>query len=599
MRRLLPAIMMSIATVATGIWLWYAVVTMPHMVALPLDAPQVVGIWGREDTGAWSNGHTHMTVNALANLPWRRVSWMWRQPAGTPLHATISTPAHTLAVTQTVPEWRTVHLLIPAHTTHVIIQSTTMRVAGDRRDLGPLLYAPKVTALATPPWYAGAFSLDLWLPCIAVLCWVWRGRWWGVFACASIMSVYGALVWLESRNGLQHTTLWLDATGRYVSTVLIGVWAWRSRYRQIAEAPAQGRRLGLDIMRAIAVLCVVFAHFTPLMFVEWSRTADLYRWTLYLGAVGVDIFFALSGYLIGGILWRVLPTIHERTVLHRFWVRRWLRTLPAAYVSAVVIWVVAAPQHVDQYLASILMVGNFNPWLPSSENAQWWSLSAEELFYLIFPLLLYYAARRWPTQALFIGTLGVFTGIMVLVRLWMLWFLPLAVVGNIEIVSYARLDSMVWGVLLLWMRRQHPARFMQLAQLGYAPGVVVMSAGIMLMLDNTRWYYVALALGHTLITAGAALLIPAFEYVHTTGWKRLDAVCVWIALVSYSAYLYHPMMEQFLLRRFGMATSWQMLIGLLVAYLGLTFASAWLSYRVVELPVLRWRDQRYPDTSAG
>ena len=59
------------------------------------------------------------------------------------------------------------------------------------------------------------------------------------------------------------------------------------------------------------------------------------------------------------------------------------------------------------------------------------------------------------------------------------------------------------------------------------------------------------------------------------------------------------MMVQFLLRRFGMATSWQMLIGLLVAYLGLTFASAWLSYRVVELPVLRWRDQRHPDTSAG
>lgn len=599
MRRLLPAIIMSVITLATGVWLWYAVVTMPRMIALPLAAPQVVGIWGREETGAWSNGDTHLRINALSDVPWRRVAWMWRQQAGTPLVATMSTPERTLAVTQTAPVWRTVHLLIPARTTQVIIQSTTMRVAGDRRDLGPLLNSPTVSALGAPSWFAGAFSLDLWLPCVAVLWWLWRGRWWGVGACAAIMPVYGALVWLESRNGMQHTTLWLDATGRYLSTILICIWAWRSRQRQIADTPASGRRLGLDMMRAIAVLCVVFAHFTPLMFVEWSRASDIYRWTLYLGAVGVDIFFALSGYLIGGILWRVVPHIHERAVLHRFWVRRWLRTLPAAYVSAAVIWLVAAPLHVDQYLASILMVGNFNPWLPSSENAQWWSLSAEELFYLIFPFLLYLAARRWPTRTPFIATLAVFTGIMVLVRLCMLWLLPVAVVGNIEIVSYARLDSMVWGALVLWMRRQYPTLFTQLAQLGYAPGVVMMSAGIMLMLDRERWYYVALALGHTLITAGAALLIPAFEYVRTSGWKRLDAVCVGVALVSYSAYLYHPMMAEFLLRQFGVATSWPMLAGLLVAYVALTFVSAWLSYRLIELPVLRWRDQRYSDTSAG
>jgi peptidoglycan/LPS O-acetylase OafA/YrhL len=57
--------------------------------------------------------------------------------------------------------------------------------------------------------------------------------------------------------------------------------------------------------------------------------------------------------------------------------------------------------------------------------------------------------------------------------------------------------------------------------------------------------------GHTLITVGAALLIPAFEHLHTVGWNALDRLFVGIALVSYSAYLYHTMMETWLVRQFG------------------------------------------------
>lgn len=595
MRRLLPAILMGILVLVTGLWMWYALVTMPGNVVLPLATPQVVGIWGPEGDGAWSNGDTRMTTTAFAPIPWRRITWMWRQQAGDALQVTVTTATQPLAVVATAPVWRRVHLLLPVGTTQLMLQSTTMRVAGDRRDLGPFLSAPKITALTPPAWFTLAWAIDLWLPCVALWWWLWRSRWWGVVAGTIAVGVYAALVWLESRTGMQSPTLWLDATGRYISTVLMCVLAWRGRYWQPTAAPIQGRRLGLDIMRAIAVLCVVFAHTTPLLFAEWSSTPALFRWTLYLGAVGVNIFFALSGYLIGGILWRLLPVIHQQQVLVRFWMRRWLRTLPAAYVSALVVWFVAAPQHVGAFLASIAFVGTFNPWHLSSENTFWWSLATEELFYLLFPLLLYVLARRLSTQAFFLRTLLLFAVLVGLGRLLLLWLLPLEVVGNSEIVSYARLDSLVWGVLIQWMRRRNERLFHQLAGIGFAPGLVMMLAGVMMMLDQTRWYYVALMCGHTLITAGAALLIPAFEQVRTVGWNALDRLFVGIALVSYSAYLYHTMIETWLVRQFGSATSWPMLVLLVVAYLLLTFGVAWMSYRWVEVPLLRWRDRHFPD----
>jgi peptidoglycan/LPS O-acetylase OafA/YrhL len=595
MRRLLPTSLMGTLVLATGLWIWYALVTMPPAVSLPLTAPHVVGIWGPEGDGAWSNGDARMRTTAFAALPWRRVTWMWRQQSGDALQVTLTSATHTLAVTTTAPVWRRVYMLLPTGTTQLMLQSTTMRVDGDRRDLGPFITGPKITALAPPPWFTPAWAVDVWLPCVALLWWLWRGRWWGVVAGAAVMSVYAALVWVESRTGMQNPTLWLDTTGRYLSTLLICVLAWRDRYWHPTAMPTHGRRLGLDVMRAIAVLCVVFAHTTPLLFAQWSSTPALFRWTLYLGAVGVNIFFALSGYLIGGILWRLMPVIHQSQVLVRFWMRRWLRTLPAAYVSAIVVWFVATPQHMGEFLASIAFVGTFNPWHLSSENTFWWSLATEELFYLLFPLLLFVLAHRWRAQSFFLGALLLFAMLVGLGRLFLLWFLPLDVVGNSEIVSYARLDSLVWGVLVQWVRRHNQTLFQQLARIGFAPGLVMMLAGVMMMLDQTRWYYVALMCGHTLITAGAALLIPAFEHLHTVGWNALDRLFVGIALVSYSAYLYHTMMETWLVRQFGSATSWPMLVSLVIAYLLLTFGAAWLSYRWVEVPLLRWRDRHYPD----
>ena len=79
---------------------------------------------------------------------------------------------------------------------------------------------------------------------------------------------------------------------------------------------------GLDTLRAIAVTLVVLHHYV--LFVTDRPT---FGWVGEIGWVGVDLFFALSGYLIGNQIFKAVRS-EEGLSLPRFYARRLLRTLP-------------------------------------------------------------------------------------------------------------------------------------------------------------------------------------------------------------------------------------------------------------------------------
>jgi len=88
----------------------------------------------------------------------------------------------------------------------------------------------------------------------------------------------------------------------------------------------QHRIVGLDIMRTIAILIVVFEHGKYLV---PSKHLEQYDRFNIFQIDGVTIFFVLSGFLIGRILLRLIHTT-EFTIkdIWQFWIRRWFRTLP-------------------------------------------------------------------------------------------------------------------------------------------------------------------------------------------------------------------------------------------------------------------------------
>src|SRR5215471_12815928 len=89
-----------------------------------------------------------------------------------------------------------------------------------------------------------------------------------------------------------------------------------------------GRNRNLDLLRAVAIVMVVLGHLmvqSPVPLLGLKRITDY-------GQSGVDLFFVLSGWLIGGLYWRE-QRARGSVALLRFWVRRWLRTIPPYLVA--------------------------------------------------------------------------------------------------------------------------------------------------------------------------------------------------------------------------------------------------------------------------
>ena len=154
----------------------------------------------------------------------------------------------------------------------------------------------------------------------------------------------------------------------------------------------------------------------------------LYPSVLPGGFAGVDVFFVISGYLITGHLWRGYA--QGKVGLAEFWGRRARRLIPAAALVLTVTWIAAriiepATQFANtaqQILASALYYQN---WQLSSDAVDYfksgnaatpvqhfWSLSVEEQFYIVWPMLFLLAAlltamfaaggraQCWPTTVL-------------------------------------------------------------------------------------------------------------------------------------------------------------------------------------------------------
>ncbi len=359
---------------------------------------------------------------------------------------------------------------------------------------------------------------------------------------------------------------------------------------------AHMRYPALDLLRGIAIVWVMLFH----AFVVGGLGPD-WAWLSRYGWMGVDLFFVLSGFLIGS---QVLTPLArgQRLDFKDFYLRRALRILPA---FAVVLLVYIALPGVREApgLAPWWMFATFtlNLLVDYGQQAAFshaWSLCVEEHFYLVFPLLATLLLRR-PSAGRFIAlcVAVVVAGIALRTSVWLHntaldqvgggqqrnWF-----VEDLYYPTWNRLDGLLAGVVLAVLKVFRPQVWQRLQQRGNTwllAGLVVMVLALWLFRERTG--LIGNALGWPVLSFGLALLVLAGTANSAFGRLRVPGAA-WLAAISYSLYLTHKAMFHVTQTWFGAALEGRGVLAFAVYGAVALLAGALLHYSV-ERPFLRLR----------
>lgn len=366
------------------------------------------------------------------------------------------------------------------------------------------------------------------------------------------------------------------------------------------DGPAHGRRRvqGLDVLRAAAIVGVLVMHFS--LREMTSRGLAPLPITSMLGYFGVELFFVLSGFLIGGILVDVAdgqPGLRDWRI---FMQRRWMRTLPLYFLWLAVLLVTEPPAADGTHMAMLYASFTQNlAWpMPQGWFSVSWSLSTEEWFYLLFSaVLLALAAFRVR------GAVPLACALFVVLPLAARYLCVPAGAPfdtGMRQVALFRLDAIAYGVLVAWLHARWPDMLKSQKRALFLAGCVLLLApGDVLALIGERELFRPLApVLLSLTSIGFALWIPAFLDLRIPApW--LAAVVRRLSDWSYCLYVIHLTVIAFVWSEAG-----QLHLPMLLctpAALLVSAALAELSRRFFEAPILRRRPQQplRPRRAAG
>jgi peptidoglycan/LPS O-acetylase OafA/YrhL len=371
------------------------------------------------------------------------------------------------------------------------------------------------------------------------------------------------------------------------------------------------RLAGLDTLRAAAIAWVILFH--SYLIGGLGDGYGLFQWS---GWMGVDLFFVLSGYLIGTQVFKALQRTGTLD-FPAFYKRRLVRILPAFFVVLALyeLWP-AWPETKGMQPLWQFLTFTFNLQYDNDDNYAFshvWSLCVEEHFYVVFPLLASVLTRKpaaWKFAV--VAAVVVLGGIVLRAWLWTHFVGPAgSSVGGPEddrglrflrylyYPTWARLDGLVAGVALaacgvyrpLWFAWVH-ARVNLLLVLGAA----LLAAAIVLF-DAARADFWPCVIGYPLV----ALAMMAFVAAGTgaTWFARLQIPGAgWLAAASYSLYLSHKGMFMLVQAALVEHPVDDRLLRFAL-YVVATLAGGAVLHYAVERPFLRWRDSQTKTAPEG
>jgi peptidoglycan/LPS O-acetylase OafA/YrhL len=347
--------------------------------------------------------------------------------------------------------------------------------------------------------------------------------------------------------------------------------------RAIERLQKSSRNSAIDFYRGIAILTVMFFHFGG--------------WLKY-GYLGVDLFFVVSGFLIGKMLLKELQ-VTQKIKYGQFILKRGLKIWPSYYfflvigliIANVFLWKIDPSQIIppQEWPRYFLYYRNY------TGGAHWmfdhvWSLCVEEHFYTLFPLLLIFAKKIFNNHFNKIFTWGMGSGVLlgILAKIFMFYFTKSQ---DTYAATHNRIDALSLGIILAWLDINEKIPTKKTSKLYLTiTGILIIFLTLFFdsILKNSFYNKVVI---HSIVPWGIFLLllgsiknnIKSFYFIRFTGYY------------TYNLYLWHPMMVLIASHLLGYT-----LIGMLL-FLLLSFGTAILVTSLLEEPILEWRNKVLPN----
>ena len=363
------------------------------------------------------------------------------------------------------------------------------------------------------------------------------------------------------------------------------------------------RFFGLDFLRALSISLLLFSHSSWI----YNSNGLLGKLQDASGFLGVELFIVLSGFLIGGILYKQF--LHENYGFkdaYLFVSRRLMRVLPSYYLVVFILTIVyiSFDFSVFDVWKYLLLIQNFSSPIPAFFPESW-SLPVKEMGYIFVVMLLVLLSKSFVKVSKKVLFLSVIIGLIGLIFAAKIYYNSYSTNLDLKQWSFSvrsvviyRVDSVLIGVLFGYFNYYYREFIMAKRKWFLAIGVllfiVLVSCIVVLKfrLTNAAWFWNILCL--PLLSTAICMFIP-FLLNWKTPSQRIEKGITFICNISYSIYLLHYSLVLFLLKYFIDTKNfvfWQLNI-FTVLYVSITVGLSYLLYTYFEKPINEYRAKNF------